>query len=285
MDPVGPSEWLWKEGGGFYTEKESDLREKPSLPDERYVRDQRLMRLFREHGRVSPGAEVLEIGCGRSSWLPYLGHAARCHISGIEIEPHAASLARANLAGAGVDGRIYCRDGFDLDQNADLWGRFDLVYSLGVIEHLEHVSDKLRILARYLKPDGRLISVVPNLRGLNWVLQRCGSLAVLQAHVLYTTRTLRRVHEEAGFETVTTEYLGFFDGLLTLAAGESALRQALHGTVCRLLHLSSVAWSRAGFPTPEWPWTAPLVVYAGMRSAEQKTRPPAIQSTEIALSI
>ncbi|HEV2172251.1 MAG TPA: hypothetical protein VGR71_01735 [Nitrospira sp.] len=87
---------------------------------------------------------------------------------------------------------------------------------------MEQVSDKLRILARYLKPNGRLISVVPNLHGLNWILQRFGSLAVLQAHVLhvlYDTSSLREAHEEAGFDTVTTEYLGFFDGLLTFAAG------------------------------------------------------------------
>ena len=164
MNPVGPSEWLWKEGAGYYTETESDLLQKPLLPNERSVPDQRLMRLFRSHAGLSRGSEILEIGCGRSPWLPYLAQAIGCRVSGIDIEPSAFRLACANLAGVGVEGQIYCRDGFDHHQNEDLRGRFDLVYSLGVIEHLDGASEKLRALAYYLKPGGRLLSTVPNLQ-------------------------------------------------------------------------------------------------------------------------
>jgi cyclopropane fatty-acyl-phospholipid synthase-like methyltransferase len=215
MNPVGPSEWLWKEGSGYYTETESDLLQKPCLPNERSVRDQRMMRLFRGHAGLVQGSEILEIGCGRSPWLPYLARTIGCRVSGIEIEPYASRLARANLAGLGVKGEIYCRDGFDPHQNVDLWGRFDLVYSLGVIEHLDRVSEKLRALAYFLKPGGRLLSVVPNLQGINWAMQRFTSLPVLQAHVVYDTASLQQVHERAGFETVAREYVGFFDGFLT----------------------------------------------------------------------
>jgi 2-polyprenyl-3-methyl-5-hydroxy-6-metoxy-1,4-benzoquinol methylase len=269
MKPPGPSEWLWKEGAGYYSHTESDLLEKPVLPNERFVRDQLMMRMFREQGRVSPGAAVLEIGCGRSPWLPYLARVEGCRLSGIEIEPFAAGLAKANLAGAGVDGDIYCRDGFDAAQNEDLWGKFDLVYSLGVIEHLDDVSDKLRALACFLKPGGRVLSMVPNLQGINWVMQRWGSLPVLEAHVVYDTRTLQQVHEQAGFRTIATEYVGFFDGFLTSSVGESSrLKQRLHRNVCRFLSLSSVVWSRIGLPITEWRWAAPLVVYTGMRPGD-----------------
>jgi 2-polyprenyl-3-methyl-5-hydroxy-6-metoxy-1,4-benzoquinol methylase len=264
MDPVGPSEWLWKEGAGYYTHTESDLLAKPTLPNERFVRDRLMMHLFREHGRLTSGSKVLEIGCGGSSWLPYLAQTIGCQPCGIDLEPHAARLAQANLAGAGLSGQIYCRDGFDAEQNKDLWGQFDLVYSLGVIEHLEDVSSKLRVLGRFLKPGGRLISMVPNLQGLNWAMQRFGSVPVLQAHVVYTTRTLKDAHERAGFETLTTSYVGFCDGFLTSSSGEPRLKKFVHRTACRMLSLGSAAWSRAGLPTKEWRFIAPLVVYVGV---------------------
>jgi len=266
MDPVGPSEWLWKEGAGYYTHTESDLLEKPMLPNERFVRDRLMMRMFREQGRLSRGSKVLEIGCGRSPWLPYLAQEIGCHPYGIDIEPHAARLAQANLAGAGLNGQIYCRDGFDADLNKDLWGQFDLVYSLGVIEHLDDVSNKLRALGHFLKPGGRLISMVPNLQGLNWAMQRFGSVPVLQAHVVFTTRTLRDAHERAGFQTLDTSYVGFCDGFLTSSSGEPRLKQLAHRTACRVLSLCTAAWSRARLPIQEWRYIAPLVVYVGAPS-------------------
>lgn len=271
MNPVGPSEWLWKEGSGYYTETELDLLQRPYLPNERSVRDQRMMQVFRGHAGLSRGSEVLEIGCGRSPWLPYLARAIGCRISGIEIEPYASRLARANLAGVGVEGQIYCRDGFDPHQNEDLWGRFDLVYSIGVIEHLESVSEKLQRLACLLKPGGRLLSLVPNFQGINWAMQRLISLPVLRAHVVYDTRSLQEVHERAGFTTVASEYVGFFDGFLTSHVGEtSRLKLSMHSTMCRSLAIGSVMWSRLGLPTGEWRWTAPFVIYVGVWSSDRR---------------
>jgi 2-polyprenyl-3-methyl-5-hydroxy-6-metoxy-1,4-benzoquinol methylase len=267
MDRPGPSEWLWKEGAGFYdAQAEAQLRRTPALPNDRFLRDQRIMRLFREYGGVTRGSAVLEIGCGQSMWLPYLARTEGCRVSGVDYEPYAARLAEANLAGAGVQGNIYCRDGFDPAQNEDLWGRFDLVYSMGVIEHFEDVSDKLRALGRFLKPGGRLLSMVPNLQGINWIMQRWASLRVLQAHVIYTPALLQQVHEAAGYRTELAAYVGFFDGFMTNTIGErSRLKQALHRKLCRLMGLSGAAWSRAGLPAKEWRWTAPFVVYAGVR--------------------
>jgi 2-polyprenyl-3-methyl-5-hydroxy-6-metoxy-1,4-benzoquinol methylase len=264
-----PSDWLWKEGAGYYEpDAEAVLRQTPSLPSERFVRDRLIMRLFREHGRVAPGCAVLEIGCGRSIWLPYLAKMEGCRVSGIDIEPYALRLAEANFAGAGAEGALYCRDGFDPAQNEDLRGRFDLVYSLGVVEHLEDVSEKLRALAWFLKPGGRLLTMVPNLQGLNWLMQRLGSLRVLEAHVIYTPAALRLAHERAGYRTALAAYWGFFDGYMSNAVGEpSRLRYGVHRSLCRALSLSGAAWSRVGLPTGNSRWTAPLVVYVGERPA------------------
>jgi 2-polyprenyl-3-methyl-5-hydroxy-6-metoxy-1,4-benzoquinol methylase len=271
MNSPGPSEWLWKEGGGYYQDSEAGLIANPYLPNLNVVRDQRMMKALRDEGGARAGSAVLEIGCGRSPWLAYLAREG-CRVSGIEIESHAARLARANLIGAKTSGDVYCRDAFDVQQNESLCGKFDTVFSLGVIEHLDAVSEKLRVMGNYLKPGGRIVSMVPNLQGINWFMQRLGSLPVLQAHVVYTTETLREVHEEAGFQTLITKYLGFFDGWLTSSAGErSSLKGQTHHALCRMMGLSAAAWARAGLPTTEWRWTAPLVTYVGVWPGSSRT--------------
>ena len=185
---------------------------------------------------------------------------------GIELEPYAAKLARVNLTAAGVKGDIYCRDAFDLKGNEDLWGGFDLVYSLGVMEHLTDVSEKIAILARYAKSTGRVITLVPNLQGVNWIVQRMVSLRVLQAHVVYSMEALRTAHEQAGLRTIAVGYLGFMNGFLTSALGESRARKAAHYGVCRTLAICGAVWMRTGLPTKEWPWVAPWVFYVGSKA-------------------
>jgi 2-polyprenyl-6-hydroxyphenyl methylase/3-demethylubiquinone-9 3-methyltransferase len=189
-----------------------------------------------------------------------------CSVAGIDIEPHAASLADANLYGAGGFGEIFCRDAFDLDANADLQGSFDLVYSRGVIEHFDDVANRLKVLARYIAPGGRILTTVPNMQGLNWLLQRIGDLGRLEMHVVYDVERLVRVHEEAGYALVAAGYVGFHDAYLTATTPTTrSRRRQLHSRLCRTTSMCSTAWLRAGrgAMTPELSWLAPHVFYVG----------------------
>jgi len=69
---VRSSASYWKEGGPYYRERPEVLRAQPLLPDLVRLRDQRLLGLFERYGSLSVEAHVLEVGCGRSPWLPYL---------------------------------------------------------------------------------------------------------------------------------------------------------------------------------------------------------------------
>ena len=265
---VGPSDWLWKEGGGYYTETTGELVLRPLLPDIGRPRDRRLFDLFERHCGLGPGSRVLEAGCGRSRWLPFLGLRLGCRVVGIDIEPRAADLAIANLRGAGVEGDIVCGDAFALHRRDDLRGAFDVVYSMGVLEHFADVVGRISSLAFYLKPGGRILTTVPNLQGLNWLLQRLGDLRTLQAHVVYDTPDLVKVHEAAGFQTIAAGYAGFFDAYVSSSAGcTSRLRRATHARTCRALGRGAEGWLRLlrGCGTPEMRYLAPHVFYVGSR--------------------
>jgi 2-polyprenyl-6-hydroxyphenyl methylase/3-demethylubiquinone-9 3-methyltransferase len=265
MKPLPSSDWLWKPGSGYYTEEAQQLRWQPILPDVSRLRDRRIQDVFRTHGGVERGSSVLEIGCGRSPWLPFLAREAGCQVTGLDIEPEAAELARANLTGAGATGRVICADAFDAAANDELQGRFDLVYSFGVMEHFADPASRLAVLRGYLRPGGRILTFVPNLRGVNWVMQRLAYLRILELHVVYGPASLARVHAEAGFVDVEAGCVGFYDGWLSSAAGAPRdLRRTLHRWLCRTSGRAAEAWARAGRGSmaPELDWLAPHVFCA-----------------------
>jgi 2-polyprenyl-6-hydroxyphenyl methylase/3-demethylubiquinone-9 3-methyltransferase len=177
-------------------------------------------------------------------------------------------LTVANMRGANAAGEILCRDAFATTDNVDLIGRFDMVYSRGLFEHFADVVTCLRAVRPYLRADGVIFTMVPNLQGINWALQRFGDLRVLETHVIYDIDLLRRRHEEAGFLTLFAGYLGFYDGFVSATApGIPRWRSVIHRAVCRGTNLVAHHFAKRmrGRALPQWAWLAPCVIYVGRR--------------------
>lgn len=111
---------------------------------------------------------VLDVGCGTgiTSWT--LKQQGLCeHVTGLEIDPTAAAQARERL-----DIVHEC----DLMQGIPDDGRdFDLVLALDVLEHLIDPWGALLQLTKRLRPGGRLITSIPNVRNFRVL----GRLALL----------------------------------------------------------------------------------------------------------
>jgi 2-polyprenyl-3-methyl-5-hydroxy-6-metoxy-1,4-benzoquinol methylase len=94
---------------------------------------------------------------------------------------------------------------------------FDLVISFGVIEHCADTAGCIRACARYLKPGGTLISLIPNQRRLIGFLQKHVDRAIFDKHVPLSLQELIRAHEVAGLKELLSTYLCFFNfGVLDL---------------------------------------------------------------------
>ena len=268
MTTLQAHDWRWRPDGGYYTSRAEDLESDPLLPDFWTRRDARLARLFDEALPKDRTPEVLELGCGASRWLPYLALRKGCRVTGLDYEPSAVALTIANMRGAGAPGEILCRDAFSVGENADLVGRFDVVYSMGLLEHFADIGKCLDAAARYLRPRGVIVTTVPNLQGVNWALQRFGDLRVLQTHVVYDVTRLRERHERTGFVTRAAGYIGFYDGFMSATApGVAEWRRRVHRTLSWTSNLAAQGWvcmTRARL-TPEMGWLAPKVYYVGRR--------------------
>lgn len=112
--------------------------------------------LVHEYVRPTPGARVLDLGCGPGELLGQLGDV---DYVGIDVsEEYIAQACRSFGDGA----KFRVGDATSLD--SDLHG-FDLVLAFGVLHHLDDAAAErlLRGAAEALRPGGRFVAVDPTL--------------------------------------------------------------------------------------------------------------------------
>ncbi len=107
------------------------------------------------HGRA------LEVGCGRGSMAAFFADAGfETHL--LDTSTAALSSARDNFRADGLTCSANCGDALAMPY-AD--ASFDVVVSIGLLEHFEDITDPLREQMRVLRPGGLLLGyVVPQRR-------------------------------------------------------------------------------------------------------------------------
>lgn len=161
---------------------------------------------IRRYARLQPGALVLEVGCAASAWLPFFHEQWGWRVEGIDYTASGCASARQNLALLDVPGTIYEADVFDFADTHQ--GRYDLVMSYGVVEHFTDPVEILRAMYNLLGPNGRIVVIVPHLRGLGGLLQKVISPAIYRRHNPLLPSDLSRHLAAAGFEEIVSTYVG-----------------------------------------------------------------------------
>jgi 2-polyprenyl-3-methyl-5-hydroxy-6-metoxy-1,4-benzoquinol methylase len=159
-------------------------------------------RLFK--GYATDTMELLEVGCAQSVYLPYFAKHFGFKVSGIDRSEMGCERSRALLEREGVKGDVTCADFFSAP--GQLIGRFDFVISFGVVEHFEPTAEAVRALARLLKPEGRMITSVPNLTGVLGGIQKLLDRDLYDVHVPLSCESLASAHREAGLEIESCLY-------------------------------------------------------------------------------
>ena len=155
------------------------------------------------------GVRLLEVGCGSSEWLPYLAREFGFQVSGLDYSERGCDLASEILSAEGIAGRIFQADLFSPPN--ELLGAFDVVVSFGVVEHFSPTEDCLKALRRFLRPAGRLVSIVPNLSGLMGSLQNFLDRDVRQKHVMIDKESFIAAHQGAKLRPLSCEYQIFLN--------------------------------------------------------------------------
>jgi 2-polyprenyl-3-methyl-5-hydroxy-6-metoxy-1,4-benzoquinol methylase len=172
------------------------------------------------HTYLPPGNDtlrLLEIGCAPGRWLVWFRQAMHYQVAGCDSSPHGISLTRENVRLNGIEVELYQGDMFS---NIVPEQAFDVVVSIGLIEHFTETEPVIRRHLEFVKPGGYLALNVPNMAGkLNLFLLRMARMQrFLSVHNLEVmNRTFfEKIARTYGLETVFLNYIGGFDpGLIT----------------------------------------------------------------------
>src|SRR5947207_5264663 len=149
-----------------------------------------MQRLLRRH--VRPGMTVLEIGCAPGKLLAWVAKVLHAKVSGVDYSETGMAHARKLFNVLHIPGDLRHEDLF---QSTFRVSAFDLVYSLGVIEHFDDPRDIVRRHIGFVVPGGTLLIIVPNYARIYGRLQRYFDPANLSIHNLniMNVRSLREL--------------------------------------------------------------------------------------------
>ena len=126
------------------------------------------------------GKEVLEVGCGiATDGVRFARAGAR--YAGIDASADALELARRRFALEGLDAALVRASATELPFPDD---SFDLVYSHGVLHHLEETEVAVRELHRVLRPGGTALVMLYHRTSLNYLVTIMGLRRALAALLL-----------------------------------------------------------------------------------------------------
>lgn len=223
----------------------------------------RLDRIFSQW--LTPGMRVLEVGCGGSRWLGHLVRMYCCEGWGIDYSATGVALVRRNLAALDVADRTRILEGDLFEQALLPVGCFDVVYSMGFIEHFREPGRAVGRMAELLKPGGLALQLVPNLEGFVGWLHKVVDTEIFHKHIVVAPRELDRMHEGEGF---IIEAPAVYVGVFSLSVvNYSRLRRRLPLPVDMGLWMGVQAFQqlvclgpRIMGLTPESRWFSPWIV-------------------------
>jgi SAM-dependent methyltransferase len=102
---------------------------------------------------LTPGVCILDVGSGRRPTIPPEQRPARCHYVGLAL-----SRKELTKAPAGSYDEVWESD--VARRVPKLKGRFDLVVSWQVLEHVKPLDVAMENLRAYLRPGGRLVALL-----------------------------------------------------------------------------------------------------------------------------
>lgn len=181
----------------------------PSEVDFTHSFDRCLSRELVKVTRDLDGA-IFEIGCAPGKWIGHLAKVNGLVPSGIEYTEQGLQATHENLRILQIEaGMIISGDFFDISPVRE----FDIVMSLGFIEHFDDTSEVVQRHLSWLKKGGLLILGVPNFSGITRVIQKYLDQTLLDKHNLniMNTKYFQNLGVEFDLEVVSIKYLGSFE--------------------------------------------------------------------------
>ena len=184
-----------------------------------------------------------EIGCAPGKWLVFLNKELGYKVYGYEYLEPAAQKTKENLLVNDIDESMFSIKVEDFVQN-DLKEKFNVVLSLGFIEHFDNYQEILKKHYLITEKDGYIIIGIPNYRGITYLIQQfidsIGDSEIIKNHNLNvmnlsTFEAFGSTHE---LKEIFLGYIGGFErGLFTTNSIKNTIIRILVKVTTRILGL------------------------------------------------
>lgn len=152
-----------------YWEKFWDSVVVPNKVDLSFSNDLNIAKILDKFLVVDGKKKAFEVGCAPGKWLIYLSQNFNYSVDGCEYIEAASKKTIENLEVCGVRGfNIFTGDFLKMNFDAE----YDVVVSLGFIEHFDDANSVCKKHANLLKKGGLLIIGIPKLTGLNYYVAK-----------------------------------------------------------------------------------------------------------------
>jgi SAM-dependent methyltransferase len=167
-----------------------------------------ILRVFKRFVPAGHGGRALEIGGAPGGYLAFIARTLGYEAHAIDSSSVGCNKLRENFDLLHIPVTVYCRDALEGDVS-DL-PRFDLVYSLGLIEHFSDPVPMIRKHVELTKPGGVIVLGLPNFRGVGRPILRVTRPEMFGKHNLRTMdlRTWNLFESELRLELLFRGYVG-----------------------------------------------------------------------------
>ncbi|BCD67747.1 bifunctional 2-polyprenyl-6-hydroxyphenol methylase/3-demethylubiquinol 3-O-methyltransferase UbiG [Nitratiruptor sp. YY09-18] len=192
--------------GEQYWEKIWDQKSDIHKIDTNYYTYSLLHQLFKYYLEYNSQKSICEIGCAMSPYLLCFHDKFGYKINGFDYEKSSIIKTKQIYNEMGYEANIFYQDLFGNYEGE----KFDILTSFGVFEHFENLENSIAHTKKYIKDNGIIITVIPNMNGIVGFLQKRFNKRVYDIHIPYTKDDLLKAHEKNGYSTLFCDYFGLY---------------------------------------------------------------------------
>lgn len=135
-------------------------RPKLRLPSRLVITTRNIQDLLKKN--VKHADKVLEIGFAPGKQLAYVGSVYGANVTGLDYSDYGVETAKQLFEALSLEANILCESIFESSLQD---GTFDIVYSIGVVEHFNDPTEIIHKHIQLLRKGGKAIIAVPNYGG------------------------------------------------------------------------------------------------------------------------
>jgi 2-polyprenyl-3-methyl-5-hydroxy-6-metoxy-1,4-benzoquinol methylase len=139
----------WKNAHDAYQRKFFTKEEPQNLSQFFFLEQYKILADILNQNQLSAQGSILEVGCGRGTTSAYLGYNGYTNLNLLDSSEMSIQLAKNNFEQDGLSAQFYVDNAKNMSINTDT---FDVVFSMGLLEHFEDptsiVNEKIRVLKK-----------------------------------------------------------------------------------------------------------------------------------------